>query len=282
MNIAEGVIAALLSPMHEDESIHCEQMRRLAARQIAAGVHGLFVAGTNGEAYALSPQEKLRLAESVLREAEGKVPVYFGSGLCGTRETIELSKEAQRLGVDALSIVCPYFAPVSQEGLYAHFSEIAAAVSLPIILYNIPARTGVNLAPATVARLAQIQRKFRADFAISGIRAGGLPRAQRQRLAAAVDADGGRQRRHLRRRQPVSPDDGGHLRGLESGRPDARPAGAGAHPPDSHPVPLRFFRPRDQAGGQFVGPVRRAEPPPLRYDWRRRENRHFRDAQYAI
>ena len=70
------------------------------------------------------------------------------SGLCGTRETIELSKEAQRLGVDALSIVCPYFAPVSQEGLYAHFSEIAAAVSLPIILYNIPARTGVNLAPA--------------------------------------------------------------------------------------------------------------------------------------
>lgn len=156
MNIAEGVIAALLSPMHEDESIHCEQMRRLAARQIAAGVHGLFVAGTNGEAYALSPQEKLRLAESVLREAEGKVPVYFGSGLCGTRETIELSKEAQRLGVDALSIVCPYFAPVSQEGLYAHFSEIAAAVSLPIILYNIPARTGVNLAPATVARLAQI------------------------------------------------------------------------------------------------------------------------------
>lgn len=157
MNIAEGVIAALLSPMHEDESIHCEQMRRLAARQIAAGVHGLFVAGTNGEAYALSPQEKLRLAESVLREAEGKVPVYFGSGLCGhAGKPSELSKEAQRLGVDALSIVCPYFAPVSQEGLYAHFSEIAAAVSLPIILYNIPARTGVNLAPATVARLAQI------------------------------------------------------------------------------------------------------------------------------
>ena len=152
----KGVITAMLTPMKADESIDLAQMRRLTRRQLDAGIHGLFIAGTNGEGYALSSAEKLALADAVLQETNGRVPVFFGSGMCTTRETIALSLEAQRLGVDALSIVCPYFAAASQEGLYAHFAAVAQAVDLPIILYNIPARTGVNLTPATVARLAQI------------------------------------------------------------------------------------------------------------------------------
>ena len=152
----KGVITAMLTPMKADESIDLAQMRRLTRRQLDAGIHGLFIAGTNGEGYALSSAEKLALADAVLQETNGRVPVFFGSGMCTTRETIALSLEAQRLGVDALSIVCPYFAAASQEGLYAHFAAVAQAVDLPIILYNIPARTGVNLTPATVARLAQV------------------------------------------------------------------------------------------------------------------------------
>ena len=152
----KGVITAMLTPMKADESIDLAQMRRLTRRQLDAGIHGLFIAGTNGEGYALSSAEKLALADAVLQETNGRVPVFFGSGMCTTRETIALSLEAQRLGVDALSIVCPYFAAASQEGLYAHFAAVAQAVDLPIILYNSPARTGVNLTPATVARLAQI------------------------------------------------------------------------------------------------------------------------------
>lgn len=155
-NVAiKGIIPPILTPMNADESINEEELRRQVNREIDAGVHGVFPVGTNGEAYALSFAEKERVLEIVVEETRGRVPVYAGSGCVTTRETVRLSRRAEALGADALSVITPYFAAASQDELYAHFMEVASAVDLPIVLYNIPARTGNALAPATVARLAK-------------------------------------------------------------------------------------------------------------------------------
>ena len=151
----KGIICPLLTPMYEDESINEKELRNQVNRLINAGIHGLFAFGTNGESYALSTEEKKRILEIVVEETNNRVPVYAGTGCVTTRDTIALSKEAQETGANALSIVTPYYAAASQEELYAHCMEIAAAVEIPIIMYNIPARTGNALSPATVARLAK-------------------------------------------------------------------------------------------------------------------------------
>ncbi len=151
-----GIICAMVTPMHADESVNLEGVRRQTRRQIDAGVHGVFCLGTNGEGYILSHREKLEVARAVIDENAGCLPVYVGTGCVGTRETVELSREAERLGADVLSVVCPYFAAASQDELYRHFAEVAGAVSVPVLLYNIPMRTGVNLAVDTVKRLSQI------------------------------------------------------------------------------------------------------------------------------
>ena len=150
-----GIIPPILTPMNEDESINEKELRRQVNRLIEAGVHGIFPFGTNGEAYALTYEEKERVLSAVVEETAGRVPVYAGSGCVTTAETVRLSRRAQELGADALSIITPYFAAASQDELYAHYMEVAAAVDLPIILYNIPVRTGNPLTPATVARLAK-------------------------------------------------------------------------------------------------------------------------------
>ncbi len=150
-----GIIPPILTPMNEDESINEKELRRQVNRLIEAGVHGIFPFGTNGEAYALSFEEKERILAAVVEETAGRVPVYAGSGCMTTAETVRLSRRAEELGADALSIITPYFAAASQDELYAHYMEVAAAVDLPIVLYNIPARTGNAMAPATVARLAK-------------------------------------------------------------------------------------------------------------------------------
>ena len=123
---------------------------------LLAGIHGLFCLGTNGEFYALSRKEKLAVAETVIDQCAGRAPVFVGTGCVGTRETVELSREAERMGADALSIVCPWFAKCSQEELYRHFATVADSVRIPVVLYNIPARTGVNLSVETARRLGQI------------------------------------------------------------------------------------------------------------------------------
>lgn len=151
----KGIIPPILTPMREDESVNYEELRNQVNRMIRAGVHGVFPCGTNGEAYALSAQEKLKILEVTVDEVKGRTPVYMGSGCVTTRETVELSKKSQELGADVLSVITPSFAAASQDELYAHYMEVAAAVDLPIVLYNIPARTGNALAPATVARLAK-------------------------------------------------------------------------------------------------------------------------------
>lgn len=150
-----GVISPILTPMHADESVNYEELSRQTERLIAGGVHGVFAFGTNGEGYALHPEEKERALHAVVSCVAGRVPVFAGTGCVTTRDTVLQSVRAQAQGADVLSVITPWFAQASQEALYKHFREVAAAVpDMPIVLYNIPARTGNKLAPDTVRRLA--------------------------------------------------------------------------------------------------------------------------------
>ncbi len=151
----KGIIPPILTPFFEDESINEQELRHQVNRMIDAGVSGVFALGTNGEAYALSHKEKVKILKVVVDETKGRVPVYAGTGCPTTKETITLSKEAEEIGADVLSVIVPYFAAASQEELYAHFKAVAESVKVPVVLYNIPARTGNALAPATVGRLAK-------------------------------------------------------------------------------------------------------------------------------
>lgn len=153
----KGIIAAIVTPMNGDESVHFEELRHQVDRQIAAGVDGIFCLGTNGEAYILREEEKLRIIETVVESVAGRVPVYAGTGMPGTRETIALSKKAKELGADVLSVISPYFAAVSQEEIYHHYAALAAEVELPIVMYNMPARTGNNIDPDTAASLSRLE-----------------------------------------------------------------------------------------------------------------------------
>lgn len=152
----KGVIVPLVTPLNADETINETELRNQVNRQIESGIHALFPLGTNGEAYIMSQEEKLEIIRIVVEEAKGRVPVYAGTGCVSTKETIELSLKAKELGVDVLSIITPSFAAASQDELYEHYREVAEAVDLPIVLYNIPARTGNALAPATVEKLSHI------------------------------------------------------------------------------------------------------------------------------
>ena len=151
----KGIIAAMATAMYEDGSINESEIRNQVNRHIQAGVDGIFCLGTNGEFYILSTEEKKRVMRICVDEARGRVPVYAGTGCVGTQDTIDLSLAAQEIGVDVLSIITPYFAALSQEELYRHYAEIAAAVTLPIVMYNIPMRTGCAIEPETVSRLAK-------------------------------------------------------------------------------------------------------------------------------
>ncbi len=151
----KGIIPAILTPMKEDESINIEMLRQQIERMIEGGVHGLFPFGTNGEGYILSEKEKLELLEATIDQVKGRVPVYAGTGCISTADTIRMSKKAEELGADILSIITPSFALASQQELYDHYATVAKHVNIPIVLYNIPARTGNKLLPETVARLAK-------------------------------------------------------------------------------------------------------------------------------
>ena len=153
----KGIIPPILTPMNDDESINVTELRNQVNRMIDGGVHALFCFGTNGEGYILSKEEKKLVLQTVIEECNHRVPVYAGTGCISTKETIEQSKMAMDMGADALSIITPSFAAASQEELYTHYAAVASAVDMPIVLYNIPARTGNALSPATVGRLAAIE-----------------------------------------------------------------------------------------------------------------------------
>lgn len=155
--IAQGIIAAMVTPLNDDSTINENELRNQVDRQINAGVNGVFTLGTNGEGYILNHDEKLNVIKIVVDQVARRVPVYAGTGCVSTQETIQLSKEAEEIGVDALSVITPSFAKASQEELYRHYEALNEAVNLPILLYNIPARTGNALEPQTVSRLANLK-----------------------------------------------------------------------------------------------------------------------------
>lgn len=150
-----GVIPALATPMRADGSLDLAGVAPLVEFVLSHGVHGIFTLGSQGEAFALSADEKRQVLEAVIEAAGGRVPVIAGSGAITTRDAIALSQQAEQAGADALSIVTPYYLSPSQAELYAHYAAIAEAVSIPILAYSNPQRTGgVRLAPGTLARLA--------------------------------------------------------------------------------------------------------------------------------
>ena len=151
-----GCGTALVTPFRQDSSLDEVAMRRLVRRQVEAGINFLVPCGTSGESPTLSREEKLRIVEITVNEAQGRIPVMAGAGGNNTAEIIELAGELESLGVDGLLSVTPYYNRPSQEGLYQHYKAIAAAVSLPIFVYSVQKRTGVNVEPATLKRLAEI------------------------------------------------------------------------------------------------------------------------------
>jgi 4-hydroxy-tetrahydrodipicolinate synthase len=149
----KGIIPPILTPMNEDESLNLQELRNQIDRLLAGGVHGLFAFGTNGEGYILSENEKYEVLEAMIDQVKGRVPVYAGTGCISTRDTIRQSVQAEKMGADVLSIITPSFAAASQKELYDHYVAVAKHVNIPIILYNIPPRTGNKLLPETVRDL---------------------------------------------------------------------------------------------------------------------------------
>lgn len=156
MVVLRGIIPPVITPMNEDETVNEQELRRQVNRLIEAGVHGLFPFGTNGESYILSEKEKEQILSVVVEENRGRVPVYAGSGCVGTKDTIRMSQMAQSLGADVLSVITPWFAKASDEELYEHYCAVAKSVKIPVVLYNIPVRTGNAISPALAQRLSGV------------------------------------------------------------------------------------------------------------------------------
>ena len=172
----KGLFPALVTPFR-DGDVDEEAFIRLVERQIAGGVHGLVPVGTTGETATLSHDEHRRVVELCVQTARGRVPVIAGAGSNSTQEAIELVRHAKTIGADAALVVTPYYVRPSQEGLYAHYRAINDAVQLPVVVYNVPGRTGVDISNEVLARLAKLPN-------IVGIKdaTGDLARASQQRL----------------------------------------------------------------------------------------------------
>jgi len=152
-----GCGTALVTPFRHDLSLDEPALRRLIRRQIDAGVDFLVPCGTTGENPTLTRAEHLRVVQITVEESSGQVPVLAGAGGYNTAEVIELAKDLESLGADGILSVTPYYNKPTQEGLDQHYKAIAAAISIPIIVYSVQSRTGVNVEPATLKRLAQIE-----------------------------------------------------------------------------------------------------------------------------
>jgi len=153
----KGIIPAMVTPVTSDGKINVEALRKLTNYLIKGGVHGLFPVGSQGEFYALTFEEKKRIIEVVVEETKGRVPVYAGTGAVTTREAIALTKMAEEAGVSAVSVLTPFFIRPNEEELFEHYSAIAKATRLPLLLYNNPQRTGVNISAEFVTRASKIE-----------------------------------------------------------------------------------------------------------------------------
>lgn len=150
------LFTAMVTPFDKEGRVDYEQMKRLSLALLDSGSDGLVVSGTTGERSTLTDEEQLKLFAAVKEAVGGRGTVMAGTGSNCTREGVDLTREAERIGVDAILLVVPYYNKPTQEGLFAHFKTIAQATTLPCILYNVPSRTVTNLAPDTVIRLSQI------------------------------------------------------------------------------------------------------------------------------
>lgn len=151
------VLTAMITPFDAAGGVDYAEAGHIAQWLIEHGSDGLVVTGTTGESATLSLDEKMRMYETVVKAVGGRAKVLAGTGSYDTAETVELSRAASETGVDGLLVVTPYYNRPSQEGLYQHYAAVAGAGALPVVLYNVPARTGVNLEAATVLRLARIE-----------------------------------------------------------------------------------------------------------------------------
>lgn len=154
MSIFEGAATALITPFHEDGSVNYGKLEELVEQQIAGGIDGLIICGTTGEAATLTHEEHLECIRVAAARAAGRVPVIAGTGSNCTDTAIYLSKEAEKAGVDGVLLVSPYYNKATQRGMYEHFADTAHAIDIPVMLYNIQGRTGCNIEPATIAKLA--------------------------------------------------------------------------------------------------------------------------------
>jgi 4-hydroxy-tetrahydrodipicolinate synthase len=151
-----GSIVALVTPMRIDGSVDWDALDRLIEWHIDSGTHGIVPMGTTGESATLATDEHLQVIKRTIDVVAGRVPVIAGTGSNATDEALHQTQEAQRLGADACLLVTPYYNRPTQEGLYQHYKKIAAATTVPIVLYNVPPRTGCDMQPETVERLAAI------------------------------------------------------------------------------------------------------------------------------
>lgn len=182
MALFKGSGVAIITPFTSDDRVNYDVFGSLIDFHINNGTAAIIVSGTTGESATLSKDEKLELFRFSVEYAKGRIQIIAGTGSNNTKESIILSKEAEKLGVDGLLLVTPYYNKPTQEGLFAHYKAIAEAVTIPIILYNVPGRTSINLLPETVARLALIDN-------IQAIKEASHDLVQIQELFGLVDSD---------------------------------------------------------------------------------------------
>ncbi|MBK1809726.1 4-hydroxy-tetrahydrodipicolinate synthase [Clostridium sp. YIM B02505] len=153
----KGIICAMITPLDENQDINPQATRELIDYLIGKGVYGLFILGTNGECHVLTDDEKVEFAKIVIEHTNNRVPVFVGTGGNSTREVINLSKRMEEVGASALSVITPYFVAPTQPELIAHYKAVASSVNLPILMYNMPGKTGINIEPESVRELAKVK-----------------------------------------------------------------------------------------------------------------------------
>jgi len=153
---AKGIIPAMVTPLDEHGKVNQTALRRLTNFLIDGGVHGLFPVGSTGEWYGLTLEQKKEVIETVIDETNGRIPVYAGTGAITTKDTIEITKMAADAGVEAVSVLTPVFITPNKEEIYEHYKAVASSVDIPVLLYNNPGRTGINLDAELVERLSKI------------------------------------------------------------------------------------------------------------------------------
>ncbi len=168
MAIFKGAGVAIVTPMNADESVNYGKLQELLEEQIAAGTDAVIICGTTGESACLTVEEHLDVIKACIDYVNHRIPVIAGTGSNCTRDAIHMSKEAEQMGADGLLCVTPYYNKATQKGLIEHYTKISDAVHTPIILYNVPSRTGCNLMPETIAYLAEHTENVRAVKEASG------------------------------------------------------------------------------------------------------------------